>query len=65
MFWQDCFAHSLQGVCKADILDCNSEYDKGKIVMCVAAVGKSRDLCHMDKEEFTWFKITSKDPKLC
>ena len=25
IFWQDCFAHALQGAYKASILDCKSE----------------------------------------
>ena len=40
MFRQDSFSHALQVACKAKVLDCKYEDDKGTITMCVATVQK-------------------------
>ena len=53
MFWQDRFAHALQGACKEAILDCKYEGEEGKIVRCVATVQKILVTC------VTWLKKSS------
>ena len=66
MFQQDCFAHELQGACKAAALYCNSEYDKVTIFVCIETAQKNpHNLCYVDQEEFIWFIITNKVPELC
>ena len=40
IFWQDVFAHVLQGACKADVLDLKSKDDKGGIVVRIVMVKK-------------------------
>ena len=41
MFRKYCFVHVLQGACKAAVLDCKSEDDKGTIVVSIATVRTS------------------------
>ena len=57
MFWKYCFAHALQGTCKAVVIDFKSEDDEGKIIVCVAKVRKSLANC------FTWTKKRSLGPR--
>ena len=53
MFQQDCFAHALQGACKAAGLGCKSEDDEGTIAVYVATVRKIITAC------VTWTKNSS------